>query len=57
MIDCLILRLETYPQAVGTRPLYECMGYQRTGERALADSNDSHEYCYERSPFVGSQDL
>src|SRR5204863_7181502 len=28
--------------------LYERMGFQRTGERALHDSNQSREYRYER---------
>lgn len=29
--------------------LYERMGFQRTGERALDDINHTREYCYERS--------
>jgi GNAT superfamily N-acetyltransferase len=28
--------------------LYGHMGFQRTGERALNDINQSREYCYER---------
>jgi putative acetyltransferase len=34
--------------------LYERMGFQRTGERALADINGSHEYRYERSLLMDS---
>ena len=29
--------------------LYERLGFQRTGERALDDINHTREYCYERS--------
>jgi hypothetical protein len=29
--------------------LYERMGFQRTGERALEDINHTREYRYERS--------